>query len=322
MFRHSLAALTGLLIIAFLAPAQTRSPGSDTKPPVKKAAPSKFIRVVRDDDGPTTLETAIVRYRPASGQGDLVVDLIGVVHIGERGYYKKLNKTFEQYDVLLYELVAQQGTRPKNSEKSDNLLRLVQKIMTVVLDLDSQIEHIDYSKKNFVHADLSPDEMAHAIKKRGDDGLTLALSIAADVLRQQNLMEQEQKKNPGKTPELPDLMSLLQDPTAPSKIKRLIAQQFEMLDSPAGGLGPTINRILVDDRNQAAMKVLQKEIAKGKKKIGIFYGAAHMADFEKRLRDELDLVPVSTQWLQAWDLRLRERTLEEMLFKLLRDGLP
>ena len=62
-------------------------------------------------------------------------------------------------------------------------------VMTIVLDLDSQIEHIDYSKKNFVHADLSPAEMMEAIKKRGDDGLTLALSIAADVLRQQNLVE-------------------------------------------------------------------------------------------------------------------------------------
>src|SRR5262245_4096260 len=217
MFRDSLAALTGVLTIASLAPAQTGSPHSDTKPQVKKAAPSKFIRVVRDDDGPTALETAIIRYRPASGQGDLVVDLVGVVHIGERGYYKKLNKTFEQYDVLLYELVAQQGPRPKKGEKSDNLLRLVQKIMTVVLDLDSQIEHIDYSKKNFVHADLSPEEMAQAIKKRGDDGLTLALSIAADVLRQQNLMEQEQKKNPAKTPELPDLMALLQDRKATSQ---------------------------------------------------------------------------------------------------------
>ena len=315
------SAAIGLFSIAFLTPAPAAQ-GTGAQPQVKKPAPSKFIRVVKDDDGPTALETAIVRYRPASGQGDLVVDLVGVVHIGERGYYKRLNRQFEQYDVLLYELVAPQGTRPAKGQGSDNLLRLVQKIMTIALDLDSQIEHIDYTKKNFVHADLSPAEMMEAIKKRGDDGLTLALSIAADVLRQQNLMERELKKNPGKAAEMPDLMSLLQDPAAPSKIKRLIAQQFEMMDAPGGGLGPTINTILVADRNQAAMKVLQKEIAKGRKKIGIFYGAAHMPDFEKRLREELDLVPVSTQWLPAWDLRLREISLEEMLLRLLREKLP
>ena len=78
---------------------------------------------------------------------------------------------------------------------------------------------------------------------------------------------------------------------------------------------------LIDDRNQAAMRVLGKELAKGKKKLGIFYGAAHMPYFEKRLRDEYDLVPVSTHWLRAWDLELRERNLEDLLFRLLEESL-
>ena len=40
---------------------------------------------------------------------DVTIDLIGAVHIGEKAYYDKLNKEFEQYDVLLYELVAPEG---------------------------------------------------------------------------------------------------------------------------------------------------------------------------------------------------------------------
>jgi len=35
--------------------------------------------------------------------------------------------------------------------------------------------------------------------------------------------------------------------------------------------------------------VLQKEIAAGKKKIAIFYGAGHMPDFLKKLHDEFGL---------------------------------
>src|SRR5262249_15762029 len=161
------------------------------------------------------------------------------VHIGERAYYKKLNKIFEQYDVLLYELVGPQGATPVKGKRSDNPLAWVQRLMTLVLDLDSQLEHIDYAKKNFVHADLSPGQMGEAIKKRGGDGLTLALSIVADMLRQQNLLDREAKKNPGKTPEFPDLVSLLDDPTAISKIKRVLAAQFDHLDGPGGGIGPT-----------------------------------------------------------------------------------
>jgi hypothetical protein len=159
--------------------------------------------------------------------------------------------------------------------------------------------------------------MKEAIKKRGDTGLTLALSIAADLLRQQNLMEQNPKKGVKGT-ELPDLRSLITDKAAPSKIKRLLAEQFDNLEN---GLGPTLNTILVADRNQAALKVMQKEMAKGKKKIGIFYGAAHMPDFEKRLREDYGLVPVETTWLPAWDLRLRETGLEDLMFRLLRESL-
>src|SRR5262249_38376544 len=66
------------------------------------------------------------------------------------------------------------------------------------------------------------------------------------------------------------------------KFKRMMAHQFEV----AGGdvsLGGTINRLLVEDRNKACIKVLQQQLTAGKKKIAIFYGAAHMPDFNKRL---------------------------------------
>jgi hypothetical protein len=41
----------------------------------------------------------------------------------------------------------------------------LQKITSLFLDLHLQVDHIDYSPKNFVHADLSPEGMALAIKK-------------------------------------------------------------------------------------------------------------------------------------------------------------
>src|SRR5205807_4270459 len=135
----------------------------------KKPTPSKFIRIVKDKEGqPVALDTATVRYVPASGEGELVVDLIGVVHIGDRSYYEKLNRQFEQYDVLLYELVAPQGTRiPRGGGgQTGNPVGMLQQLMKGALDLESQVEHIDYHKKNFVHADLSPDEMLKAMRDR------------------------------------------------------------------------------------------------------------------------------------------------------------
>lgn len=295
--------------------------------PAKKArgqsAATKFLRIQRDAvNEPTGLETAVVRY---AAPGGLTVDLVSVVHVGDKVYYQKLNKLFEQYDVVLYELVAPRGTRPPQGGRRDggNPLAMVQEIMKTVLDLESQMEHVDYTKKNFVHADLSFEEMAKVMRARGDDGFTLALGVAADLLRQQNLMSQKPAKPApgGRQPDsVSDIFSLLLDPAGGSKLKQLLAQQFETMGDLAGGLGQTLNTLLIGDRNAAAMKVFQKELATGKKKIAIFYGAAHMPDFEKRLQTDFGLQRQDEKWLTAWDLKPRERGVEDMLFKLLKEA--
>jgi hypothetical protein len=306
----TIASLVAVCFLTTGAPLLAEPPAAVKKPVGKKPAPSKFIRLQRNEkDQPIALETATVRYVPASGEGNLVVDLVGVVHVADAEYYEKLNKQLDQYDVVLYELVAPPGTRvPKGGKrKTDNPLALLQQITKTVLQLESQTEQIDYTRKHFVHADLSPAQMAEAIRKRGDDGLTLALSIAADMLRQQNLREMQEQKGAGKKGEDVDFLALLSDPEGPVKLKRLLAEQLENAASPEGSLGTTVHTILVADRNEAALKVFQKELAKGKKKIAIFYGAAHMPDFEKRLREDFGLRRDSEQWLTAWDLRASKK---------------
>lgn len=320
LFLHLFALLLGLL---FAPLSRAENPSAEKKTDAKKA-PGKFMRIRKDDKGePAALETATVRYVPATGKDGVIVDLVSVVHIGDRAYYRYLNKKFEEYDAVLYELVAEPGTRiPKGGKRDgDNPLGMVTQIMKLVLELEMQTEQIDYTPKHFIHADLSPQQMAEKIKARGDNGLTLALSIAADMIRQQNLQDlkkkQPAKENEEANDEEPDLGQLLLDPHRAAKLKRMMAQQFIQTDAPEGGFGKTVSTILIADRNQAALKVLQKEMVKGKKKIAIFYGAAHMPDFEKRLRDDFDLKRDREQWLTAWDLRLRSRGLGDLLQKLL-----
>ena len=135
---------------------------------------------------------------------------------------------------VLYELVAPQGTRiPKGGKRnSDNPIAMIQQVVKMVLDLESQTEQVDYTKKNFVHADLSPEQMAEAIRKRGDDGLTLFLGITADMLRQQNLKEMKKEKASAKEEEEFDPFSLLLDPDGPVKLKKGLAVQLAELASP------------------------------------------------------------------------------------------
>ena len=155
------------------------------------------------------------------------------------------------------------------------------------------------------------------MRSRGEDGMTLALGIAADMLRQFNLQEMNRQKGAQKDEADLDILSMLLDSDGSVKLKRLLAEQFEAQITPDGGLGRTLNTLLVVDRNRAALRVFQKELVKGKKKIGIFYGAAHLPDFEERLQKEFGLKRQSEQWLSAWNLKTPRRGIDE-LFKILR----
>jgi len=59
--------------------------------------------------------------------------------------------------------------------------------------------------------------------------------------------------------------------------------------------------VLVGERNRVALEVMTKQIAAGKKRLAIFYGAAHLADMEERLLQQ-GFKRVKVEWLKAWDL--------------------
>lgn len=314
MFRITLLSAAAATAIALTlvesTPAQEAKASGELVPmPAAKHAATQFIRLERNDAGEATnLQTAIVSYA-AEGKGELVVDLVGAVHVGDKAYYEELNKAFEKYDVVLYELVAPEGTRvPKGGRDADNPVSFLQNMTKSVLELESQMEHVDYTKDNFVHADLSPQGMADAMKKRGDTGLTVTLSAMADMMRQMNLAQQKAERDgTDAKPAGEDPLLMLFDSARGVKLKRMMAEQFADPDQLANGLGPTLNRMLVEDRNEAAMKVFQKELAKGHKKIAIFYGAAHMPDFEQRLKDDFGLKPKETRWVTAWDMKANKK---------------
>ena len=59
---------------------------------------------------------------------------------------------------------------------------------------------------------------------------------------------------------------------------------------------------VIDGRNQRAIDVLREQIDSGAKRLGIFYGAAHMPDMEGRLIQQLELTRHRVNWVDAWIL--------------------
>lgn len=280
-----------LTLSAVLAP--TASPVAP--PPSRPAA----IRLVQEEDGtPRSLQTAVLSYAPE--EGDIQVDLIAAVHIADAAYYQGLQELFEGYDALLFELVMSEGTEVP-SGSADLLQDPLSQLMSLglsTLGLASQTDQINYRRPQFVHADLSPAQMWRAIEERGDDAVTLTLSAVADLMRENN--RRPSRPTGGMDSLGAELLELLAADDGSLALRRLLAREIAR---EGGELGETLHTILITDRNAACMRVLGRELQAGKKRIGVFYGAAHMADFHHRLVHDLGWRRVHTAWRTAWDLR-------------------
>jgi hypothetical protein len=271
--------------------------GDEAQAPAE--ARSKYVRLERDkSDELVALQTAIVHFVASDpAQRDLTVDLVGAVHVGEKAYYEALNKQFEKYDVVLYELVAPPGTRiPKGAKPGNHPVAMLQNWLKDVLELEHQLQYIDYTKQNMLHADMSPDDFSKSMNDRGESFATMFFRMMGQAMAQQSL-----QKHHGKAPEL-DLFAALFDKDRAGALKRLMAEQFENVEGAMEALDGPGGSTIITERNKVALARLAEQIAAGKKKIAIFYGAGHMTDIEKHLVADFQLKRGPEQWLTAWKL--------------------
>jgi len=148
------------------------------------------MRLARDKANlPLALETAIVRCAPVDGnRPSPTVDLVAAVHIADSAYYRQLNREFSGYDAVLYELVAPENANvPRKGDASNNHpITLLQNGMKDVLELEFQLKGIDYTPKNMIHADMSPDQFYKSMQDRGEGMMTILVRMMGYALARQN----------------------------------------------------------------------------------------------------------------------------------------
>jgi hypothetical protein len=286
------AALLGLLMTGLVRAADEAAKtaaGSDE---------TKFIRVRRTDDNrPTAMQTALVKY-VADQRPGVEIDLVGAVHVGDKAYYDDLNKLFEGYDVVLYELVAPEGTRvPKGGRKGPTThpIGLMQEGMSSILELSHQLACVDYTKENFVHADMSPDDFNKAMENRNESFFQMFMRLMGTGMAQS-------AGGAEGTSDAALLMALFSKDRAMA-LKTVVCQQFESMDGALAALDGPGGSAIITERNKRCFEVLDKQLEAGKKKIAVFYGAAHLPDMERRLLGDYGFKRSGEQWLTAWQLK-------------------
>lgn len=247
---------------------------------------TEFIRV-HETENQISLQTAVTRY----SRGVVTVDLIGAVHIADQVYYEALNKNFKDYQVVLFEMVGGEMLgegRPMpqvtKGEGALGFLGTAYEKAQQLLQLSGQKDKIDYTAENLVHADLTIAEFQALQKERKESLLGFAL--------QQALVAKPSKNQPSSAA---FLMALFTKDA--NKLKRMLMDTLGDGDENISKLAG--ENVIIGDRNQKCIDVMNDQIQDGKNKIAIFYGAAHFPDMEKRLK-ELDFTQTEQTWLDAW----------------------
>jgi len=293
-----IAVLVSLGVSAAEAPVVPSGPASETS---TNAAPAQsFLRFEKTGSDEGIVQTAVKTYARADG---VEVTLFAAVHVADRGYYRKLEELFQACDALLYEMVREQGAEISELEMTANPVSQLQIFMKNVMDLEFQLEAVDYRAPNFVHADLDPTTFFRLQEERGESMLGLMLQA---VLEEQS----RQAANPDQAINPFQLLFVLMSKDRAHGLKFLLGQQMNQIEMMLAGIDKGVSgegSVLVSGRNEHAVKVLTQQIAKGRKRLGIFYGAGHMPDFERRL-NTMGFHSIDEEWLTAWDIRRGERS--------------
>ncbi|MFA7483216.1 MAG: hypothetical protein WC314_22110 [Vulcanimicrobiota bacterium] len=243
------------------------------------------------------VQTSVLTMQNSRGQE---LDLVSAVHVGSPTYYGELNKRFKGYDAVLYELILPDemaGQALPAQMNTGSGVSGIQGMIAKSMGLTTQIEKINYTAPNFVHADLTRNGLAQKMAERQENLMTYMMK----ALGSSGSMDQSQLGVTDEELAELDLMAVMSGRTS-AKDRKVLRKLFGSAMGASGGLLAGLgDSALIADRNQAALKVARREVQSGKRRIALFYGAAHMPDLKKQLESE-GWKRVRTDWVTAWDV--------------------
>lgn len=260
-----------------------------------------YVRFVDGDEG-DSLETAVVRFESPQ---KTIVDLVGAIHIADKSYYDALNVRFRGYDAVLYELVGppmherkKEQMKPGGGSGSLQWVGTMQTFMRDTLKLHGQLEGIDYAAPNLVHADMSSTQFHDTREKKQESFLKLYLKLW-QAQQAATAKEDEDSAANSDAAALATLFRIMMSKNGSLELKRGMASQFDQVEKLMSGVEEGEGTVIIGERNRVAFEVLDKQLAAGKKRLAIFYGAAHLPDMEQRLLKR-GFKRSTTEWLKAW----------------------
>lgn len=281
-------------------------PAAEEKKEAKEPLPD-YIRYAEDDKS-VRLEIAVKTFSMPSGQK---VDLIGVVHIADATYFAELNKRFDAYDSVLFELVGDPERLTENKPLTEEqkkhqpgggAISFIQQALSKHLKLTFQLGAIDYTKKNMVHADTTAEEFEKMQKERGESMMTLFFrAMKAQLSGEIDTTAMGELDTFG-------LIRILMSKDSAAEFKKVLAKMFDQSESMTALMEGPEGSVILSGRNEVVVKKIKEVLTDEKqRRIAVFYGGAHMPGIEGSLLKELGAKPAGEEWLAAWTMPKEEK---------------
>ena len=241
------------------------------------------------------LQTAIVSFENDTG---VKLNLVAAVHLGEEEYYAALNEYFTTQDVVLYELVAEANQIPvQDAAGSTSLIGFMQQSLARFLNVGFQLNEIDYSPSNFLHADLTPSQLEALMASKDENFLSMFLSLAMAQMAEQSAVSDDSMSSFS----MLSLLRALNSENQNNAFKYLFAAELGRSGGVIVGAELEQQLTILGDRNKAALRVLGEVLQNPDLgQISIFYGAAHMPGIEREVTSTLGFSRTGLSWQSAW----------------------
>ncbi|MBU6208359.1 MAG: hypothetical protein KGR22_00410 [Planctomycetes bacterium] len=188
----------------------------------------------------------------------------------------------------------------------------LQRELARMLGLEFQLDRINYAQPAWVVSDMTFAQLEQAFKRRGvTDGMVQGSlrggGLSGDAI--------------GTVMTILKFMDAASGGSASEAVKVLMVQVLGSKTAAQGDMLGEEGKVILDDRNEVVWADLQQRLAAAPpQRIAIFYGAAHMADFARRLV-ESGYTAGEVTWSTTLSADPRRAGIDEATMKSLRDAM-
>lgn len=270
-----------------------------------------YVRLKRMESNRTALQVAAREFIAPAPLSTRII-LIGVIHIGTPEYFKELQALLDAQQVVLFEGIGARDKSDLQLPEDDGSLQI---LLAQAADLVFQLQAIDYNRDHFHNSDLTVSELFALLDLEEDnpqnsvDEGVLSTADEAQVEFQQLLGILDGSHWVGRVLGV-GARWIRQNPRMQTATRLLLVELMGRLegqipDSPVLPDGiREVMRVLIQERNRKVhedtLAWLGKESAP--ESLAIFYGAGHMPDLERLLRNSPGVRAGRTQWFTAFDV--------------------